>query len=63
MREYVECPFFTLQARNGLREQIVAQRQQKMAQQRQRRKEVNRHQLQGLTKTINLSAPCSVIDG
>lgn len=52
-----------LQAHNGLREQIVAQRQQKMAQQRQRRKEVNRHLLQGLTKNIHLSAPCSVIDG
>ena len=52
-----------LQAHNGLREKIVAQRQQKMEQQRQRRKEINRYLLQVMAETGNLSAPCSVIDG
>ena len=39
------------------------QRQQKMEQQRQRRKEINRYLLQAMAETGNLSAPCSVIDG
>ena len=50
-----------LQAHNGLREKIVAQRQQKMEKQRQRRKEANRCLLKAMAKTNNLSAPCSVI--
>lgn len=52
-----------LQAHNGLREIIVAQRQQKMEQQRQYRKEINRYLLLDMAETGNLSAPCSVIDG
>lgn len=52
-----------LQAHNGLREKIVAHRQQKMEKQRQRRKDINRHLFQPLAETGNQSAPCSVIDG
>ncbi len=54
-----------LQAHAGLKGKIIGQRQAKMNQQRQLRKEVNRDRydlLQRLTETINLSAPCSVID-
>ena len=52
-----------LQAHNGLREKMIAQRQQKMKQPRLRLKEINRHLLQAIAETGNQSAPCSVIDG
>jgi transposase InsO family protein len=58
-----------LQAHNGLREKIVAQRQYKFMQQRQWRKKVNQNMqnlpeilLPSLVQTYNLSEPWSVID-
>ena len=50
-----------LQAHNGLRNTIVAQRRLKMQRQRQRRKEINRLLLPDKAKIDNLSASWSVI--
>ena len=56
-----------VQAHQGLRETIVSERKQKLNQQRQWRKTVNRdlirdpHNLQPLSETVNSSDFCSVI--
>lgn len=66
---YNECHYHSgidyvtpVQAHNGLRDKIVAQRRQKFKRQRQWRKQTNRKKLfDPVVQTYNQSEPCSVI--